>query len=81
MTIKEEVCQALAKKCAELFNKNAADLGPDTNFEEDLGAGSVNFVQMSAMLEDMYDVEVPYMEFRRKKTFAEAGDYIDSLLA
>lgn len=79
MTIKEEVCQALAQKCAELFNKNAEELGPETRFVEDLGAKSVNYVQLSAVLEDMYDLEVPYMEFHRKKTFAEAADYIDSL--
>ncbi|MCU6760841.1 Acyl carrier protein [uncultured Roseburia sp.] len=79
MTIQEEVCQALAKKCAEIFNVNEADLGPETRFVEDLGAKSTNYVQLSAMLEDMYDLEVPYMEFHRKKTFAEAGEYINSL--
>ncbi|WP_455946575.1 acyl carrier protein [Eubacterium ramulus] len=79
MTIQEEVCEALAKKCAELFNKKAEDLGPDTNLVEDLGAKSTNYVQISAMLEDMYDLEVPYMELKRKLTFAEIGDYINSL--
>lgn len=79
MTIQEEVCQALAKKCAELFNANEAELGPDTKLVEDLGAKSTNYVQISAMLEDMYDLEVPYMELRRKATFAEIGDYINSL--
>jgi hypothetical protein len=33
------------------------------------------------MLEDVYEVEVPFMEFQKKQTFGEAGDYIDSLLA
>lgn len=79
MTIQEEVYEALAKKCAELFNKKAEDLGPETDLVEDLGAKSTNYVQISAMLEDMYDLEVPYMELKRKKTFAEIGDYINSL--
>lgn len=79
MTIQQEVCEALAKKCAELFNKKAEDLGADTNLVEDLGAKSTNYVQISAMLEDMYDLEVPYMELRRKATFAEIGEYINTL--
>lgn len=79
MTIQEEVIEALCKKCAELFNVKAEDLGPETRFVEDLGAKSTNYVQLSSMLEDMYDVEVPYMEFHRKKTFQEAADYVNSL--
>lgn len=79
MTIQEEVIEALSKKCAELFNVKAEDLGPETRFVEDLGAKSTNYVQLSSMLEDMYDVEVPYMEFHRKKTFQEAADYVNSL--
>lgn len=76
MGIREEVVQALAEKAAYLFNRPAEDFGPGTRFIEDLDAKSVNYVQFSAMLEDMYDVEVPFMEFRRKQTFAEAADYI-----
>lgn len=79
MTIQEEVIEALSNKCAELFNVKAEDLGPETKFVEDLGAKSTNYVQLSSMLEDMYDLEVPYMEFHRKKTFQEAADYINSL--
>lgn len=80
MTVKEEVVEALVKKAAELFHKDPSTMGPETSFIDDLDAKSVNFVQFSAMLEDMYDVEVPFMEFKRKKTFADAGAYIASLL-
>ena len=76
MAIREEVVAALVEKAAALFNKDPSTMGPETRFIEDLDAKSTNFVQFSAVLEDMYDVEVPFMEFRRKKTFAEAGDYI-----
>lgn len=81
MTIQEEVCEALAKKAHELFGVDPATLGPDTRFEEDLHCKSSNYVQFSSALEDIYDIEVPYMEFHRKKTFQEAGDYIDKLLS
>lgn len=80
MTIREEALEVLVKKAAALFAKDPATLNENTRFEEDLGAKSVNYVQMSAALEDEFDVEVPYMEFKRKKTFGEAADYIAELL-
>jgi len=80
MSIREEVIEALCAKAAVLFGVDSAALGPDTRFEEDLHAKSVNIVQFSAVLEDIYDVEVPFMEFKRKKTFGEAADYIAQML-
>jgi acyl carrier protein len=76
MAIREEAVELLVKKAAVLFGKDPASLGADTRFIEDLQAKSVNFVQLSAALEEEYEVEVPYMEFRKKKTFGEAADYI-----
>ena len=76
MSIREEVIEALCKKAADIFGVDAAALGPDTRFEEDLHAKSVNIVQFSAVLEDIYEVEVPFMEFKKKATFGEAADYI-----
>lgn len=80
MTIREEALAILVKKAATLFGKDPATLGENTRFEEDLAAKSVNYVQLSAALEDEFDVEVPYMEFKRKTTFGEAAAYIAELL-
>ena len=79
MEIREEAIEVLVKKAAALFGLDPATLGENTSFEDDLHCKSVNYVQLSAALEDEFDVEVPYMEFKRKKTFGEAGDYIASL--
>ena len=76
MSIREEIVEALSKKAAELFALDKAALGPDTRFVEDLKAKSVDMVKFSALLEDIYEVEVPYMEIVKKKTFAEAAAYI-----
>jgi len=80
MTIREEAMEALIKKAADLFGADPAGLGEDTRFEEDLQAKSVNIVQISATLEDVFDVEVPFMEIKKKKTLGEAADYIAGLL-
>ncbi len=77
--IRDEVIEILAKKAAALFGVDASTLDENTRFIEDLNCKSTNFVQFSAVLEDEYDVEVPYMEFRKLATFGEAGDYIGEM--
>jgi acyl carrier protein len=76
MAIREEAIEVLVQKAASLFGKDPASLGAGTRFIEDLEAKSVNFVQLSAALEEQFEVEVPYMEFRKKSTFGEAADFI-----
>jgi acyl carrier protein len=76
MAIRDEAIEVLVKKAAAIFGKDPSGLGADTRFIEDLQAKSVNFVQLSAALEEQFEVEVPYMEFRRKATFGEAADYV-----
>jgi acyl carrier protein len=77
MTIKEEAMEVLINKTKAIFPTiDASGLGEDTNFEEDLHCKSIHIVQYSAALEDEFDLEVPYMEFKKKKTFGEAADFI-----
>ena len=79
MEFREEVIQILIDRAAKMFGLDPATLGPETRFKEDLQCKSANIVQFTTTLEDEYDVEVPYMEFNRKATFAEAADYIAEL--
>lgn len=78
--LREDVIQLMREKCAWLFHVDIETLGPDTRLEEDLRCKSVNYVQLSSYLEDAYDVEVPYMAFKRQKTFSEIADYMAELL-
>ncbi|MDR1272725.1 MAG: acyl carrier protein [Clostridiales Family XIII bacterium] len=80
MDIREEIISTLAERAARMFAIDRDGLGPDTRFEEDLNSTSVNIVQFTAALEDIYEIEVPFMEFKRKSTFAEAADYVAGLL-
>ena len=77
---KEAVVKKIIERCCVLFNKQPEELSEDTNFGTDLGAKSGNVSQMTNFLEDEYDVEVPYMEFRRKQTIGEAADFIIELV-
>jgi acyl carrier protein len=61
------------------MNKPVAELSDGTEIIADLGAKSVNFVRIISALEDEFELEIPFMEFRRKKTIGEAIDYIVQL--
>ena len=55
------------------------DITPETRFKEDLNAKSLSIAQLMNAIEDEYDVEVPYMEFKRKETIADAAAYAAEL--
>ena len=77
---REYVIKKIIERCCVLFNKQPEELSEKTNFGVDLGAKSGNVSQMTNFLEDEFDVEVPYMEFRRKLTIGEAADFVVELL-
>jgi len=77
MTIREEVIDALVKKATQLFG--AGNYGPETRFVEDLQVKSVDMVKFAALLEDIYEVEVPFMEITQKQTFADAAAFIGQM--
>jgi acyl carrier protein len=64
---------------AATMGKPADELTDSTDLVADLGVKSVNFVRIIAALEDEFELEIPFMEFRRKKTVGEAIDYIVQL--
>jgi acyl carrier protein len=75
----DQVRTALYAAVSQTMNKPIAELNDGTELIKDLGAKSVNFVRMIGALEDEFDLEIPFMEFRRKKTIGEAIDYIVQL--
>lgn len=79
MSFKEEVIELLKKITANIFKIDPSTLSADTNFEKDLKCKSVDIVNITAELENEYDVEVPFMAFKRCATFAAAADFIADL--
>ena len=80
MELKEEILGKILNRAAEIFRLDVNTLDASTRFVEDLKAKSVNFVQIIAILEDTYDVQINFMEFRRKKTLGEAAEFVAQLL-
>lgn len=53
---------------------------PETAVYADLGLKSANYSQMINILEDEFDVEIPYMDFKRCKTVGESADLICKII-
>ncbi|MDO4571845.1 MAG: phosphopantetheine-binding protein [Clostridia bacterium] len=79
MNQREEIFAKMTERAAPLFGKKREEMTEDMRFE-DLGAKSVHYSQITTYLEDAFDVEIPYMSFRRKQTIGEAVDYVLQLV-
>jgi acyl carrier protein len=79
MDLKDEILGHIIQRAAELFQKDPGELNADTQWVEDLNAKSVNYVQIITILADEYDVEINFMEFRRKETFGESAEFVAEL--
>lgn len=77
---RDEVIKKIIERCCQLYNKQPEELNENTNFAVDLKAKSGNVSQMTNFLEDAYDIEIPFMEFRRRLTIGEAANFVMELL-
>ena len=67
-----------------IIERLTAMLGPQDYNEDtkyaDIGIKSGHYSQMITLLEDEFDVEIPFMQFRRKATIGESVDFVCELL-
>ena len=59
------------------FDVDEAAITPETNIADDLGADSLDVVDMLMSLEDEFDVEIPDEEIERIRTVGELVAYIE----
>ncbi|MFC2044558.1 acyl carrier protein [Chloroflexota bacterium] len=78
-TLEERIAERVIKEVARIFKKDVSELTRDTRFVEDLQVKSLNVVELVAVLEDAFEVEVPFAEARRRSTIGEAIDLVISL--
>jgi acyl carrier protein len=80
MAQKNQVVDKIVERVCEIFGKQKSDVSEDTNFADDLGAKSGNLTQITTFLEDEFEIEIPFMEFRRKETISAAAEYVLTLI-
>ena len=73
----EEIYKTMSALVAEQFAMEPAEIGMDTSFEEDLGADSVDLVELVMSMEDEFEVgEIQEEELGSLKTVGDAVNYI-----
>lgn len=79
MEIKDQILAKIIETAATVFKKDPGELGAHTRFAEDLGAKSANIVQIIVILMDSFDVEIPYLPFKKNRTFGDAAAHVAEL--
>jgi acyl carrier protein len=63
---------------AEKLGKKIEEIKPEANFQNDLGADSLDTVELVMSLEEKFDIEIPDEDAEGIHTVADAVRYIDS---
>ncbi|MBR7132925.1 MAG: acyl carrier protein [Clostridia bacterium] len=63
---------------AEQLDADADDMTMDTNIAKDLGADSLDVVELLMSIEDEFEVEIPDEEIENIKTIGDLTEYIQS---
>lgn len=73
---KEEILAKIATIIEEHFNVSADKVSRDLNFNNDLDADSIDFVEFVLELEDDFGAEISDEVAEQLKTVGDAVDYI-----
>ena len=75
----EEIFQTMRELVVEQFAMEPAEVSMETAFEEDLGADSVDLVELVMAMEEEFEVgEIQEEELGSLKTVGDAVNYIAS---
>jgi acyl carrier protein len=61
----------------EQLNVNPDEVKPESNFVEDLGADSLDVVEIIMALEEKFEIEIPDNDAENIKTVQDVVDYIE----
>ena len=77
--MKEDVLKKIIERASKIWGVEVSTLNENTEFTS-MNAKSTHYSQITTYLEDEFDIEVPYMNFKRCKTLGEAANYVVDLL-
>jgi acyl carrier protein len=76
----ENIDQRVKKIVAEQLGVNEADIKNESSFVDDLGADSLDTVELIMALEEEFECEVPDEDAEKITTVQQAIDYVTSSL-
>jgi acyl carrier protein len=63
----------------EQLNVGADEVKPESKFADDLGADSLDVVELVMALEEKFDIEIPDDQAEKIQTVQNAVDFIESI--
>ncbi|WP_044304395.1 acyl carrier protein [Richelia intracellularis] len=77
----EDILNKVQSIVSEQLSVDAAEVKPDANFANDLGADSLDTVELVMALEEEFDIEIPDEDAEKITTVQQAVDYINHKVA
>ena len=74
----EEILQQVCSIVSEQLDKELGEIKSDSNFQNDLGADSLDTVELIMQLEEEFGIEIPDEDAETITTVQAAVDYLDS---
>ncbi|MGE5660284.1 MAG: acyl carrier protein [Actinomycetota bacterium] len=74
----QDIFDKVKKIVAEQLEVEADGVKPESNFANDLGADSLDTVELVMALEEEFDIEIPDEAAEKITTVQEAVDYISN---
>jgi len=74
----ENVEQRVMKIVAEQLGVNETEVKSESSFVDDLGADSLDTVELVMALEEEFDCEIPDEEAEKITTVKQASDYVSA---
>ena len=75
---RDEVYERIREVLAERLSVEESDLTEEANFQEDLGADSLDLVEMIMELEDQFGIKIPDEDAQQIQTVGQAVEYVTS---
>ena len=66
------------KIISEQLGIDEDEITPGSTFEDDLGADSLDIVELTMQFEEAFDLEIPDDDVEKMKTVKDAVDYVQS---
>ena len=74
MAVEEKVKEIIAKQ----LGVDQSEVTPEASFVEDLGADSLDTVELVMAFEEAFEIEIPDEDAEKIRTVKDAVDYINS---
>ena len=77
----EDIARKVTGTIADRLGVPDADVQPTSALVEDLGADSLDIVELVMAIEEQFEVEIPDDEVQKLKTVQDAVDYVTARAA